>query len=149
MHMGIIPHAYHVVASNLEELRNMSCVFVAIDDSDARGVILNGLAAMGVTFIDVGMDMETEKGTTKIGGTCRVTVGQPGQYDRVADFAPMKKIEGPDIYRNIQVADMNMLNAAHAVIKWKKLREFYVDDGREMNLLYTLDVNGISRKIVP
>ena len=49
-------------------------------------------------------------------------------------------MHGPDneIYRNMQVADLNMLNAAMAVMKWKKLRGFYADDVHEYHSLYTL-----------
>ena len=33
--------------------------------------------------------------------------------------------------RNIQIADLNALNAMLAVIRWKKLYGFYADTGRE------------------
>ena len=33
--------------------------------------------------------------------------------------------------RNIQIADLNMLNAALAVVKWKKLFGFYADNESE------------------
>src|SRR3546814_19294037 len=47
-----------------------------------------------------------------------------------------------DIYaRNIQVADLNMLNAAFAVLRWKRLRGFYVDLEEEHFSLFTLDGN--------
>ena len=42
---------------------------------------------------------------------------------------------------NIQVADLNMLNAALAVIKWKKLRGFYRDLEGEHHCTYTTDGN--------
>ncbi|CAN2525454.1 MULTISPECIES: hypothetical protein [Burkholderia] len=42
---------------------------------------------------------------------------------------------------NIQVADLNALNAVLAVIKWKKLRGFYRDLDREHHSTYTTDGN--------
>ena len=42
---------------------------------------------------------------------------------------------------NIQIADLNMLNAALAVIKWKKLCGFYQDLEREHNCTYSINVN--------
>jgi len=43
--------------------------------------------------------------------------------------------------KNIQIADLNMLNAAFAVIKWKKLLGFYKDLENEHFSTYTVDGN--------
>jgi hypothetical protein len=45
--------------------------------------------------------------------------------------------------RNIQIADLNALNAALAVIKWKKLFGFYRDLGDEYFSAYTSDGNSL------
>jgi hypothetical protein len=42
---------------------------------------------------------------------------------------------------NIQTADLNMMNAAMAVIKWKKLFDYYMDDKREFHSTYTVSRN--------
>ena len=42
---------------------------------------------------------------------------------------------------NIQVADLNALNAVMAVIKWKKIRGFYRDLEHEHHSTYTTDGN--------
>jgi hypothetical protein len=145
MRMGIIPHPYKIVADNVGELADMDFVFVSVDDSPARAVIVDALVRMERRLVDVGMDMEIEKGTTRIGGSCRVTSGQPSEYGHIRETVPMEAFAGNDIYRNIQVADMNMLNAALAVGKWKKMVGFYVDDGWETSMLYTLDSNSLRR----
>jgi hypothetical protein len=46
--------------------------------------------------------------------------------------------------RNIQIADLNMLNAAPAVVKWKKLFGFYADNESEHFSTYTIDTNLIT-----
>ena len=51
-----------------------------------------------------------------------------------------------DVYRNIQVADLNMLNASMAVMKWKKIRGFYADDIAEHHSLYRLRLTGLTRR---
>jgi hypothetical protein len=43
--------------------------------------------------------------------------------------------------KNIQIADLNALNAALAVIKWKKLFGFYADHEEEFFSTYTIDCN--------
>ena len=42
---------------------------------------------------------------------------------------------------NIQIADLNMLNAALAVIRWKKLFGVYQDFEKELHSTYTMNVN--------
>lgn len=145
MHMGIVRHPYHVVANNLSELAGFDFVFVAIDDAEARKIILNGLISMKVPFIDVGIDIALDK-ENSLRGICRFTVGTPdfhGHIEQVVSFA-----EGviDDIYRNIQVADLNMLNASMAVGKWKKMRGFYADDMREHHSLYTVSTHGLTKE---
>jgi hypothetical protein len=44
---------------------------------------------------------------------------------------------------NIQIAELNALNAALAVIKWKKLCGFYVDDTFEHHSLYVVNGNAM------
>jgi hypothetical protein len=48
--------------------------------------------------------------------------------------------------QNIQVADLNALNATMAVIKWKKLSGFYGDYERELNSFYTIDTNALDSR---
>ena len=40
---------------------------------------------------------------------------------------------------NIQVADLNALNAVLAVIKWKKFFGVYQDVGKEFNTTYSIN----------
>ena len=51
--------------------------------------------------------------------------------------------EAPGEYeRNVQLVELNaLLNAALAVIKWKKVRGFYNDLERELNCEYVIDGN--------
>lgn len=44
---------------------------------------------------------------------------------------------------NIQIAELNALNAALAVIRWKKWCGFYLDLEGEHHSIYTLDGNNI------
>ena len=42
---------------------------------------------------------------------------------------------------NIQIADLNALNATMAVIKWKKFVGFYHDSKKENHSEYTVEFN--------
>jgi len=46
-----------------------------------------------------------------------------------------------DYNRNIQIADLNALNAALAVVKWKKLFGFYRDLKSEHHSQLSIDTN--------
>jgi len=145
MRTGIIRHPYNVLAEQLPELAGFDFVFVAIDDADGRKVILDGLISLKVPFVDVGMDLDITK-ESSLRGICRYTVGTPNVHEHIKDVVP--RAVGPDngIYKNIQVADLNMLNAAMAVIKWKKLRGFHADDMREHHSLYTVSTHGLTKE---
>jgi hypothetical protein len=57
---------------------------------------------------------------------------------------PFSDGDGQNEYAlNIQIADLNALNAALAVIKWKKLFGFYVDLDAEHHCSYTIDGNAL------
>ena len=145
MHKGITTHPYNVTDANVAELSGFNFVFVAVDKASARKGILSTLIALGVPFIDVGMDMELNKSNSLM-GMCRYTVGLPGFNEHVPQVVSFD--DGPDneIYRNIQVADMNMLNAAMAVMKWKKLQEFYADSKREHHGLYNIESGSLVKE---
>jgi len=50
---------------------------------------------------------------------------------------------GNEYNTNIQIAELNALNAAFAVIKWKKLRGVYLDLEGEHHSTFTIDGNAV------
>ena len=50
--------------------------------------------------------------------------------------------------RNVQIVELNALNAALAVIRWKKHRGFYLDLGQEDRSTYTIDGNHMSNRML-
>ncbi len=48
-------------------------------------------------------------------------------------------IDDNEYATNIQIADLNVLNAVLAVIKWKKLSGFYQDLKQEYHTTYTIN----------
>lgn len=142
MHRGVIPHPYNVVASRAEELREIGFVFLCLDNGTARQELLEKLEAFGISFIDVGMGVDHVDGS--LGGILRVTTSTEAMRDHVAARVPGTGGGGEDAYaRNIQIADLNALNAALAVIKWKKLHGFYRDLAQEHHTTYAIDTNDL------
>ena len=77
-----------------------------------------------------------------LGGIVTATTSTPGHRDHVRASNRITFADGGDEYdHNIQIADLNMLNAVFAVIKWKKLYGFYADDEHELFTAYTIAAN--------
>jgi ThiF family len=142
MHRGIVAHDKHVDASNVEELPGMNFVFLCMDQGEAKRVIVQKLEEFGVPFGDVGMGLFLKNET--LGGILRVTTSTAQQRAHVHDKGriPLGGDDADNEYdNNIQIADLNSLNAALAVIKWKKLFGFYADHENEFFSTYTINCN--------
>lgn len=141
MRNGIVPRAVYVDAENVDELVRMDFVFLCLDASDDKRLIIERLEAAQVPFIDVGMGLELVG--DQLLGQLRVTTSVEGQRDHVRDKfrIPLSKGNAENEYdRNIQIADLNALNAALAVVRWKKHFGFYLNEGREHHSIYaTID----------
>ena len=144
MHRNIVPHDCYLDESNVEVLRDMDFVFVSIDDGKAKQAIVTALEEYGVPFIDVGMGLYESEGS--LAGLLRVTTSTPQHRDHVREKhrIPFSERDAEDVYsQSIQIADLNALNAALAVIKWKKLCGFYRDLEREHFSVYEVDGNHV------
>jgi hypothetical protein len=140
MRKNISAHPYYVDETNIEELRAADFVFICIDRNSARKLISEHLEAFGIPFIDTGMGIPHAE--ESLGGILRITTSTP---EKRAHFPACVALEDADVEneyeRNVQVADLNALNAALAVIKWKKLCGFYDDTRHEHHATYTIRAN--------
>lgn len=140
VHRGVIAHEYVIDVGNVTELRGMSFVFLCMDPVPAKKVIIDRLHEWAIPFVDVGMGLYEADGS--IGGIVRATTSVPGSQEHVAKHVSLVETEGANEYTsNIQIAELNALNAALAVIKWKKLCGFYLDFGREQHSTYNVSFN--------
>ena len=139
MRRNIVAHGY-VDESVVDCLRAMDFVFIAVDKGRPRRLVVEKLEEFGVPFIDVGMGVEEVDGSLL--GQLRVTTSTDRSRKQVHSTLPLSDNDGEDDYsRNIQIADLNALNAALAVIKWKKHVRFYADLEKEHTSLYQIDGN--------
>lgn len=140
MRRGIVAHEYNIDASNVDQLRGMDFVFLCMDGGAMKGLIIEKLEELGIAFIDVGMGINLVEGTLQ--GILRITTSTGKQRGHLRKRVSFADGHGNDEYsRNIQIADLNAVNAALAVIKWKKLCGFYLDLENEHNCEYTIDGN--------
>ena len=145
MRNGVIAHEFDVVAENVDMLSKLDFVFVAIDDNKTRRWLLPALNEMGVPFIDVGMGIE--KTDDKLLGIVRTSFCETLKSSTVQRNESTSQDVG-EYERNVQIVELNALNAALAVIRWKKHREFYLDLGQEDRSTYTIDGNHMNNKVL-
>lgn len=126
MRTGVIPHAVRVDAANASMLDELDFCFVCIDDGAAKGPILDRLGERSIPWIDVGMGLTvTPDGVI---GALRTTVGTPGAYESARARIPSDPPMDDGYATNVQTCDLNALNAAFAVLEWKRMRGFYASD---------------------
>ncbi|UZR27795.1 ThiF family adenylyltransferase [Methylococcus mesophilus] len=117
MHRGIVVHEGYVSEADVQELQGFDFVFLCIDKGSVKKPIIEGLQASSTPFIDVGMGIHVVEGSGELLGVCRVTTSSEAKMDHVSRRISFSEEQLDDAYaRNIQIADLNALNAALAVM---------------------------------
>jgi len=126
MKRKIVAHPFHLTAENAErELGAMSFVFVAMDGGDIKREVVDALEAAGLQFVDASIGVEKSAGNQlvaliEINGS---TSSNRHSLRQNVDFGP---IATDDPYvDNIQIAELNAMAGALAVLWWKKLAGIY------------------------
>ncbi|GAA4419209.1 ThiF family adenylyltransferase [Nibrella viscosa] len=146
MRRNIIPHNEFLTEENVDQLLGMDFIFLCLDRGTVKHTIIARLEAAAIPFVDVGMGIYLEMDSLSLGGIVRVTTSTQLQRDHVHQKRRISFGDGAEVneyQQNIQIADLNALNAALAVIKWKKLFGFYLDLEGEHHSTYTIDGNSL------
>ena len=143
MHRGVVAHPVRVDDTNVHQLGDYDTVFLCVDGGSVKGRILETCMSRGVLVIDCGMGVKRTRESRLLIGTIRVTTCLQDHHDHAKDCIDLSGADDVDdeYERNAQMAELNALNAALAVIKWKKIRGIYSDFVCELHCLYALDGN--------
>ena len=136
---GLKLTAKFVDASCADDLEGVTFAFVCVDKGSSRAGIFDLLIAKKIPFIDVGMGLSRKNGP--ISGMMRATYYSDQQAQQVRDMALAPLADQPDdVYKtNIQISELNALNAAMAMIRYKQIKSFYLeDDSGAFNFLFGL-----------
>lgn len=111
-----------------EDLDGVTFAFVCVDKGSSRTGIFDLLTSRGIPFIDVGMGLDRKRGS--LNGQLRTTYYSSEYAQKVRDKGLAPLTDSPDdIYKtNIQISELNALNACLAVIRYKQLRGFYFEE---------------------
>lgn len=145
MRRGIHLHEEYAHAST-EVLYSMDFVFLCLDRGAAKKAIVDTLVANGIPFIDVGMGILQSQ--NKLTGLMRVTSYAAGFDPSVLiriDYSDEDMAEN-EYSTNIQIVELNALNAAFAVIQWKKSYGIYRDSSRAHSYSYSIAANEMANQ---
>lgn len=137
LHGGVRPHAVMIEPHNVAELVGYDAVFVCVDRGEARRLIADTLGPTDTVMFDTGMGVQLtpESGLFAI---VRLSVLDPQTRPDALRTMPMASHEDGNLYAtNVQVGDLNALNAFFAVEAWKKRRGFYIGSGDAPLTTYT------------
>lgn len=140
MRRGIQPHEMYADGATAT-LREMNFVFLCLDRGTHKKAVIKSLVEWGIPFIDVGMGIL--RAQDSLTGLMRITCFVPG-----AGMAALERIDYSDgdlpeneYSTNIQIVELNALNAALAVVQWKKYYQIYRDSSRVNSFSYSIAAN--------
>ena len=120
-------HNHRVTGEDDDRFDGITFAFVCIDDGPSREQICRMLLRLGIPFIDVGMGVEKE--SDELDGLLRTTLFTAASAERALSEVPFDSRDEMGAYRVfVQIAELNALNAAIAVIRYKQFRHFYADE---------------------
>lgn len=142
---GLDIKSMYIDETSAAVLEGVTFAFVAVDKGSARKTVLDLLIALNIPFVDVGMGLKRVQ--NQISGTVRTTYFARDRGQAVREKRYVPESDPPeDVYKsNIQIAELNALNAALAVLRFKQVRGFYSGPALADHLLLTLDNLSLSR----
>lgn len=141
MRRGLVIHELYMDNSTSNKLTGLDFIFLCLDRGTDKKEIVTTLLTLGIPFIEVGMGVV--RSSDSLSGLIRVAVGTKEVQDKILNKINFSEGDGPeDQYStNIQIAELNALNACLAVIRWKKLFGFYRDSSDAHFISYSIAAN--------
>lgn len=124
---GVISHPERITEANVHELDHCQFVFIAVDHGPSRALVARHLIARGISFIDVGIGIGKRNDTLKLHARARVTLISPSTAHLI-DTLPVADDADDAVYGNIQLSELNALNANLALIRYKQHLQFFTDE---------------------
>lgn len=136
MHKNIYEHKQFVDATNLDVICSLDFVFISIDNGEAKKVIIDNLLEKNIPFVDVGLGIREHD--NKLDGIIRTTSFDENRKEHIDKTISFGHSINEDYVSNIQIAELNALNAVMAVLKWKKHFGVYNDELNELHSIYQI-----------
>ncbi|RRH93624.1 ThiF family adenylyltransferase [Mesorhizobium tamadayense] len=147
-HANITAVPERVTEANIDRLRGFDFVFLAIDHGPSRIFIADWLSANGIPFVDCGMGLN--RAPVGLNGVVRVTGVDRAAYEATARtvFLPGGDPEGGEYRRQGQIAELNALNAALAVVRFKQHFAIYDRLDEAASIIFETSSFEIDRPVI-
>lgn len=144
MHKQIIANNKFINDENICELLNYDFVFIAVDNNKSRLKICSYLTVNNIKYIDVGLGVNLVNDS--LTASVRVSYPHNDGIEVLKNHCGGEN-QDDDIYAsNIQIAELNALNAGFAVMKWKNESTYYTTQEPYHTLVYSSYPNKIIRE---
>jgi len=142
---NIVGYEKFVDDSCRQEMEGVTFAFICVDKGSARSDIISLLTSLEIPFIDTGIGINRTN-SNKLRGNVRTTYfsTDPEQIKENKKHVPLS--DGvDDMYKtNIQIGEINALNACLAVMRYKQLKGFYDEANNDLiNSHLLLDITDI------
>jgi hypothetical protein len=139
---GIVAHEVFLDETNVNLLEGHDFVFLALDEAEPKKIIIDYLLNSGIPFVDLGMGITVVRDSIR--GVIRKTLITHDNRSPLNKIA-MGQAADNDVYaQNIQISELNALNAVLGVIAWKKMFGFYLSDEAIFHSTFILDEEVVS-----
>lgn len=144
IHTGIYAHQIYLDDDHLERMANFDFVFIAIDEGAIKAKIFDYLDANSIPYIDVGLGINvTDEGQLR--GMLRTTALTSPHRKVLKEHVDFSEAHLDAYNTNIQIAELNALNATLAVISWKQYVGFYQSTFNIGQTIFNLDTMHLAR----
>jgi molybdopterin/thiamine biosynthesis adenylyltransferase len=119
-HAGLDPVPERITPENIERLADFDFVFVSVDDGPSRLTIVDWLTTKGIPYVDCGMGLT--RSVVGLSGFVRIAAGDRQAFERNVNTArlPVENPKDDEYRKQAQIAELNALNAAMAVVRFKQ-----------------------------
>ncbi|MEL3972087.1 ThiF family adenylyltransferase [Rossellomorea oryzaecorticis] len=139
---GIMPYEVFIDGSNVKLLEGHDFVFLALDKAEAKSVIIDYLMTSGIPFVDLGMGLSVVGDSIR--GSVRKTLVTPDNSSALNKIAIGQAADNDVYSQNIQISELNALNAILGILAWKKMNGFYISEETIYNSTFIVDEEEIS-----
>ncbi len=140
LHPNIQATGAYIDDTNVEQLARYTTVFLSVDGGRIKRRILEVCKEREIVLVNVGMGV-LKGHDDQLTGLVGVTLCLPNAHDHVNRCFGLE--DPPQLDDNHQTIELNALNAALAVIRWKKLLGIYADDSHKLDMCYSIANNTI------
>ena len=137
----VIPYPNDFPGPDASVICDLSFVFIAVDEDESRTTVRRIMHENKIPYIDVGMGVRIENGV--LTGSCQAVLC-PRDPAEIQGLIPEGGLAvGKQAYRNLQVSEVHALNAALAVVMWRRFRGQYPAQDHLLSR-YSIDWNTLA-----